>query len=403
MMERIDGIKIPDFKKFEKIRDLIWFDGPLVSHFISPEDTDYVFYWSDLDKDKGIDKWIITPVNEHTIERYIERQVTLKDLMLGTLNGIAFSADVDKNHNYCEVYAFSIDTIDPSYLPEDDTYNDFEIIDYRTVSNLSRKNEIGILEMKITGATVKRGAMELSQFIKALGKVEDILNKIAPDYVENTLRRDRRIEDISQNARHALYEQSHFEILTPVASSFKIFLKPLSQTIGIDNGREFTDMFTDEFLNLFQNSMDNNIPGLEHYDASYRTDILGDCIALAKLIKSDRLNLDFSWYNSNTGYKRRNLIKNEDSDKIIQNIISYKTRESKKFKVSGYFTSLNVNSGYFTFYLDKDTPPFKGYYSKGDKTPLKQIKFDKNYSASLESIYDKEGDEKITMSDFSEI
>jgi len=403
MMERIDGIEIPDFKSFDKIRDLIWFDGPLVSHFTSPDNTAYVFYWSDLDSDKGIDRWIITPVNEYLIDRYIERHITLKELMLKTLNGIAFSAEIDKDDNYFDVYAFSIHTIDPAYLPEDDTYNEFEIIDYLNVFNLSRKNEIGILELKITGLSVKRGIMDFSQFMGTLGKVEDILNKISPDYTENILRRGGRVEGITQNVRRTMYEKSHFEVLAPAAGSFKVFLKPISKTISITEGREFTDEFTDEFLNLFQNSLDNDISGFEHYDASYRPDLLGDCIALAKYIKSNRLNIDFTWYNSNTEYERQERIKNEDSDKIIQNIIAYKTRDSRKFAALGYFTSLNISTGYFIFYLDENTPPYKGHYVKDDKTPLKQIKFDKNYSVSLESIYDKDGNEKITMTDFQEI
>ena len=38
-----------DFSGFRKIADLIYFEGPFLSHYVSSKGDDYLFYWVDRD------------------------------------------------------------------------------------------------------------------------------------------------------------------------------------------------------------------------------------------------------------------------------------------------------------------------------------------------------------------
>ena len=46
-MKTIKGFEIQfDFSSFKKIADLIFFEGPLLSHYVSSKGDDYLFYWA---------------------------------------------------------------------------------------------------------------------------------------------------------------------------------------------------------------------------------------------------------------------------------------------------------------------------------------------------------------------
>ena len=49
-MRKIKGYDIQyDFSGFKKIADLIFFEGPFLSHYVSDKGDDYLFYWVDKD------------------------------------------------------------------------------------------------------------------------------------------------------------------------------------------------------------------------------------------------------------------------------------------------------------------------------------------------------------------
>lgn len=48
-MKTINGFSINfDFSKLIKVADLIYHDGPLLSHYVSNKGENYLFYWVDV-------------------------------------------------------------------------------------------------------------------------------------------------------------------------------------------------------------------------------------------------------------------------------------------------------------------------------------------------------------------
>ena len=75
-MKEIKGFDIRyDFTNFKKIADLIYFEGPLLSHFVSAKGDDYLFYW--VDSDDKDNRWLVLRVNIASLQKYITREATL--------------------------------------------------------------------------------------------------------------------------------------------------------------------------------------------------------------------------------------------------------------------------------------------------------------------------------------
>ncbi|WNY26151.1 hypothetical protein [Methanolapillus millepedarum] len=404
MMERIENAKIPDFKNLIKIGDLEWFEGPLLSHFMSPDKTDYLFYWADVCETVEFEKWIVIPTNEYLIDSYLEKQISLKEIILKATNGISFSVEVNKYLDYRNVFAFYIDTIDPDYLPDDDCYHDFEVRDYSSITYLSKKNESGVLEIKISGGDIKRAEMKFSNYSDALDRLKTIFNGLTNDfvdYVESMFFSSK----LNSFERQLLQQKSSFDIFVEKSGSFKIYLKPQSKQIQLQSGsKEYTDEFANEMLMLMASGLHNNIEVFEHFEKLYNTDILDKYLSLARFIKTNQYDLDFVWYNSNTGYRKIDKILKQDADMIIQNVVSYKTKPPREISKTGRFRMLDVKTGSFAFINSEDeNDVVDGRYGGTNKEPLIQIKFDKIYSINLEISFDTNGKEKKYLKSFQEI
>ena len=57
-MKTINGFSINfDFSKLIKVADLIYYDGPLLSHYVSNKGENYLFYWVDVDNEYN--RWVV--------------------------------------------------------------------------------------------------------------------------------------------------------------------------------------------------------------------------------------------------------------------------------------------------------------------------------------------------------
>ena len=71
-MKKIKGYDIQfDFSHFRRIADLIAFEGPLLSHYVSDKGDDYLFYWveSDENANRCVRSGSALPTYRNTSER----------------------------------------------------------------------------------------------------------------------------------------------------------------------------------------------------------------------------------------------------------------------------------------------------------------------------------------------
>lgn len=124
-MKQLEGFDIQfDFNQFRKIADLIYFDGPFLSHYISGKGDDYLFYW--VDKDENDNRWLVLRISLANLQKYINKELSLRELIETPNDGYLYSVDIDNNINYHNIKLIQPSALPEEYLPEADSYYTFE-------------------------------------------------------------------------------------------------------------------------------------------------------------------------------------------------------------------------------------------------------------------------------------
>ena len=127
MMKRIEGYNIEyDFSQFKKVADLIYFEGPLLSHYVSSKGDDYLFYW--VDKDDNDNRWLVVRVSLANLQKYIGKGISLRELIETPNDGYLYSVDVSHDICYDNVKLVQPSALPEEYLPEPGSYYTFEPI-----------------------------------------------------------------------------------------------------------------------------------------------------------------------------------------------------------------------------------------------------------------------------------
>ena len=123
-MRTIEGYNINyDFSGFRKIADLIYFEGPLLSHYVSSKGDDYLFYW--VDRDESSNRWLVMRVSLANLQKYIGKEMTLRELIEHPNDGYLYSIDVNNDIHYHNVKLVQPSALPEEYLPEADSYYTF--------------------------------------------------------------------------------------------------------------------------------------------------------------------------------------------------------------------------------------------------------------------------------------
>ena len=126
-MKSIEGYNIEyDFSQFKKVADLIYFEGPLLSHYISSKGDDYLFYW--VDRDDSDNRWLVLRVSLANLQKYIGKKITLRELIDNPNDGYLYSVDVNNDICYHHIRLIQPSALPEEYLPEHDSYYAFEPI-----------------------------------------------------------------------------------------------------------------------------------------------------------------------------------------------------------------------------------------------------------------------------------
>ena len=167
-MNKIEGFPIEfDFSKFRCISDLIYFDGPFLSHYVSEKGDDYLFYW--VDRDDKFNRWIVVRVSLPTLQQYIARQIPLKDIIANPNDGYVYVMDVDNDLNYQNIHLVQPSCLPSDYLPAEDSIYEFE--------PMPSKDAPALMTYQVTIPYNEHGKLE--SLLSRIGIPIAILKKIA--------------------------------------------------------------------------------------------------------------------------------------------------------------------------------------------------------------------------------
>ncbi|MGY2970377.1 hypothetical protein ACVWWU_000764 [Pantoea sp. PA1] len=115
------SISAGDMPKYNWYADLIHFDGPLLSLFKGERNTDALYMW--VDNDNHRNRWCIIPVNRDTLNNYLQKNISLKEVVFSSKKVTFFNISEGVNglskRNFIEV---TRDDFPADYTPDEDAY-----------------------------------------------------------------------------------------------------------------------------------------------------------------------------------------------------------------------------------------------------------------------------------------
>jgi len=124
-MEAVNTFSMDNFPlRLTFVADLIYFDGPLLSLFKNESGDSYLYYWCDVDD--NYNRWIIFRLSKAKLKSYIFKKISLNSLILNPIDGFLYIADINDDLQYRNIFLSPPDKLPESYVPEEDSYYDFE-------------------------------------------------------------------------------------------------------------------------------------------------------------------------------------------------------------------------------------------------------------------------------------
>jgi hypothetical protein len=124
-LQQLSGISISKFPLtgLKHVRDLIYFDGPLLSQLCNAKGANYLRCW--CDRDGETDRWMFLEVDEATIIRLVQLISPLdKIIPAAAKSGFVFFTDINSAGAYTNNQMVACGQVPEAYLPGIDSFLD---------------------------------------------------------------------------------------------------------------------------------------------------------------------------------------------------------------------------------------------------------------------------------------
>lgn len=144
-MEKIAGIAIRKLTiKLEKMGDLLAYEGPILSHFISDNNEDFLFYW--VESDDTHNRWLVYKTNNYLLRNFLQAQMNHRDLLQSAVDGFVYVIDINDELDYEHIIITPIENIPLNYFPPKDSF--YESLHYEDyAANLKTYLELNLLRI----------------------------------------------------------------------------------------------------------------------------------------------------------------------------------------------------------------------------------------------------------------
>jgi hypothetical protein len=127
-MEIVNGVNIQSLPigGLNKVADLIYFDGPLLSLFRNEGGDSYLYYW--CDSNEILNRWLIFRVSDQSLNSYLSKKIPLRELLLNPSDGFLYLADLNDElqfHNLLLIFPRNLPDL---YVPDVESFYEFQPI-----------------------------------------------------------------------------------------------------------------------------------------------------------------------------------------------------------------------------------------------------------------------------------
>lgn len=388
-MKEINGQNIIfNINQLHKVSDLIAFDGPLLSHFMNDKGDSFLFYWVDVDD--NYNRWMIFRTDLSQIQNYLNKKETLYNLILECNDEYVYFVDIDDDNNYHNICYTSVKLIEDDYLPEKNSYYQFDLVDDYNLSAVSQKFNTGILELKITGKNVGYGSIPLDKLAYIIPQIEEIRKAMSSKFINRRKKALSTDADKRQVQTKILKQETQYEFIYSRAGSFSMIFRPITQQTTIPNIRTISDEFAEDFVELFNSGFDKE--NIENFSLNYDKNLIQKYFDLIYFMNENELGIDIEWMNNQSKTNFNKNIKPNETVEILKNLSDFKYTGEEQIKYKGRFYALNTRSGTYSFEsTEGDDFKSNGYFDQNRKAMSITIKFNSEY----EVVINRKSSEKI--------
>ena len=98
-----------------KLGDLLFHEGPLISHVVNQKNEDFIMTWCGADNEYN--RWMLYKSTFLLLHQFFQGILTLRDLILNNPDGFVYFVDIDDNIDWKKACKINVQHIDPGFLP----------------------------------------------------------------------------------------------------------------------------------------------------------------------------------------------------------------------------------------------------------------------------------------------
>lgn len=368
-----------------KVSDLIYYDGPFLSHYVHKSGENYLSYWVDCD-DK-FQRWLVFKVGLTSLQQYVDKRLSLLNLIRQLDDGFVYLVDVDEDGISTQPIILFFNQLPNNYFPEENSYYNFSLERESDVESLSLASNSGIFEIHFSGADVKYGNMPFEKYTKCLQKIEELRLCCASSYIKKVKASDfykHLKQDDKKKMLNELCLNTHFQYVYSLAGSVRVLLRP--QNLQISFEQTSADDFAKELIRLFKSGLD--VDKLREYAMEYGQDALIKFNNLLEILLKNNINLEVSWTNANQNlYDRQRIYKTENKQMLAN--LSHSIENKQEETLKGRFYLLNTKTGYFAFEVFDDNVNITGKFDESISDIIQTLSFEQIYEITVEKTIQK--------------
>lgn len=380
-MKNLGGYNIPfDFDGFVQMSDLIYYDGPLLSHFVSKTGKDYLFYWVDIDE--KFNRWMFFRVTPTVIQSYLDKKLSLREIICGLEEGFVSFVEIDDEANFLNTKIVKISSIPEEYLPSSQSYYCFEKYDYNCLDSVSKELKSGVLELHIEGNGVGYGSISLRKLSKILPQFEAMRKDLAAGFNKRCLENfSKKTNGETKKSRfYSLKQYTDFDVHYMMAGSARLILKPKSKYIASCISDDERDLFAREFIKVINSGF--NSEEVNNVSKIYGENLIQKYSEFVDLLNEEQLGVKFTWCNAFLNKTYSSKIDKGQVSFVRSVLQSFVLNDDSDEEEDGFFTSLNVKTGSFTFETGEHRT-IEGRFDDSIMNNIHTVSFCSKYSVTI--------------------
>jgi len=332
-MNEVAGYKIDKlpYEALEKVQDILYADGPILTHYRNARGKNILFYWVDFNE--VANRWLIWETNKKDLFDYLSGGISLFEYLNERCPEYLFIADMDNNEHVMATVMLDSFAIPEAYYPNENSYftlglpifYDFYLSDGSYISRLRERSYVFNLKPNDVVHATTVAAKEAGQFLINITKsIESYVDITATDRLKNEIGdRGRLNRTISQ-----LKQRTSPRIADTLFGSFEVSIA--MDTVALSTGNAEIDDWSKDIITAYQNdvldvdysSEEDAVAIIDRFpDAESRKKIFDP---IFKILENPAYSLTVSAFNSSF---KKDYRKNKPAERFKEKVLPKQTIE----------------------------------------------------------------------------